>query len=58
MGGKEKNQSTIIIKDINAKVAHDVILSLYNHPDGKINSTTKYLLEIFKCIPIYFPHLF
>jgi WD40 repeat protein len=49
MGGKEKNQSIIRIEYINAKVAHDVILSLYNHPVGKINSTTKYLLEMFKC---------
>ena len=48
--GKEKNQSTIRIENLNAKIAHDVILSLYNHPDVKIKSSSaKYLLEMFKC---------
>jgi hypothetical protein len=54
MGGKEKNQSVIRIEIINAKLAYDVILSFYNHPITKIKPTsTKYLLEMFKCIPIY-----
>jgi hypothetical protein len=52
--GQEKNQSVIEIKVDNVKIARDVIMAFfYGQKIDLALCSTKDLLEMFKCIPIY-----
>jgi hypothetical protein len=55
MGGREKNQSTIEIKVGDVNVAHDLMMLYFygQKINPSLHSNTRYLLELFKCIPIY-----
>jgi WD40 repeat protein len=47
--GKEKNQSSVVIKVENVKVARDLILSFDKQNINTMYNEIRYLLEMFKC---------